>query len=76
MFLSKSQSETKITPDRRQSKSLIPSTNVDQKSLEKEFLIVICRLIGDKWQSKTLFLVMFNPRSLIVKSVFDAAYPV
>ena len=26
---------------------------------------------GDKWQLKTLFLVIFDPRSLIVKSVFD-----
>ena len=26
---------------------------------------------GDKWQSKTLFLAIFDPRSWIVKSVFD-----
>ena len=26
---------------------------------------------GDKWQSKTLFLAIFYPRSSIVKSVFD-----
>ena len=43
-----------ITPDSRQSKTLIPSTNVDQKSLETEFSI------GDKWQSKTLFLAFLS----------------
>ena len=64
------------TPDRRQSKTLIPSTNIDQKSLETEFLIVICRRTGDKRQSKTLFLPIFEPRSSIIKSVFIAAYPV
>ena len=26
---------------------------------------------SDKWQSKTLFLKIFYPRSLIIKSVFD-----
>ena len=59
------------TPDRRQSKTLIPSTNVAQKSLETEFSIAIC-----KWQSRTLFLAIFDPRSSIVNSVFSAAYPV
>ena len=59
------------TPDRRQSKTLIVSTNVDQKSLETEFAIAICRPTGDKWQSKILFLAIFDPRSSIVKSAFD-----
>ena len=54
-----------IIPARRKSKTLILSTNVNKKSLETEFSIV------DKWQSKTLFLVIFDPRSSIVKSVFD-----
>ena len=36
------------TPGRRQSKMPILSTNVDQKLLETEFSIVICRLNGDK----------------------------
>ena len=45
--------------------------NVDRKSLETEFSIAICRLIGDKWQSKTLFLAVFDRRSTIVKCVFD-----
>ena len=59
------------TPDRRQSKTLILSTTVDQKLLKTEFSIVICHLTGDKWQSKTLFLAIFDPCSSIVKSVFD-----
>ena len=53
-------------PDMRQSKTLIPSTNVDQKSSETEFSIAICRPTGDKWQSKTLFLAIFDPQSSIV----------
>ena len=57
--------------DRLQSKTLILSTNVDQRSSETEFLIAICRPTGDKWQSKTPFLAIFYPRSSIVKSVFD-----
>ena len=58
------------TPDRRYSKS-IPSTYVDQQSLETEFSFAICRPTGDKWQSNTLFQAVFDPRSSIVKSVFD-----
>ena len=54
--------------DRRQSKTLILPTNVDQKQLETEFLIAICRRSGD---SKTLFLAIFDPRSSIVKSGFE-----
>ena len=30
---------------------------------------------GDKWQSKTLFLAHFGPRSSIVKSIFDCRLP-
>ena len=37
---------------------LILSTNMDQKSLETEFLIAICLHSGDKWQSKTMFLTI------------------
>ena len=40
------------TSDRRQSKTLILSTNVDQKSLETGFLVAICRPTGYKRQSK------------------------
>ena len=37
---------SRITPHRRQLKTLISSTNVDKKSLD-----------GDRWQSKTFFLL-------------------
>ena len=50
---------------------LILSTSVDKKSLDTEFLIAICPLTGDKWQSKTLFLAIFDPCSSIVKSIFN-----
>ena len=49
--------------------------NVDQKSLETEFLIAICRHTGDKWQSKTLFISIFDLRPLIVDSVFHCRLP-
>ena len=49
-------------PGRRQSKTSILSTNVDQNSFETEFLIAICRPTGDKWQSKILFISIFDPR--------------
>ena len=65
------------TPDRRQSKTLILSTNVDQKSLETEFSIVICRQSAD-WRQmaiKKLFLAIFDPRPSIVKSVFGCRLP-
>ena len=57
------------------SKTAILSRNVDQKSLETEFLIAIFRHTGNKWQSKTLFLSIFDPRSSIVDSVFDCRLP-
>ena len=63
------------TQGRRQSKTLKLSTNIDQKSLETEFLIAVCRPTGDEWQSKTVFLAIFDPRSSIVKSVFDCRFP-
>ena len=49
-----------------------PWTNIDQKSLETEFPIANCRPTGDKWQSKTLFLAIFDLRWSIVKSGFDS----
>ena len=48
--------------------------NVDKKSLEAEFSNAICRPTGDNWQSKTLFLEFFDPRSSI-KIVFDCRPP-
>ena len=64
-----------ITLGRLQSKTPILSWNVDQKCLETEFSIAICRHTGDKWQSKILFLSIFDPRSLIVDSVFNCHLP-
>ena len=52
------------------------SVSNDQKSLETEFLIAICRQLGDKWQSKTLFLTIFYLRSSIVLTFSIAAVPV
>ena len=52
------------------------STNVDQKSLETAFSIAICRQSGDKWQSKTLFLSIFDLRSPMVLTFLIATYPV
>ena len=56
---------------------LILSNNVEQKSLETEFSIAICLQTGNKWQSKTMFLVIFDPHSSIVKtqSVLDCRIP-
>ena len=51
--------------------ALILSKKVDQISLETYFSIAVCCLPGDKWQSKTLFLAICEPRSSIVQSVFD-----
>ena len=53
----------------------ILSTNIDQKSLETEFLIAICRQTDNKWQSKTLFLAIFGRCSSLVQSVFDCRLP-
>ena len=68
----------RIGSNRKPSEQL---TNADQKSLETvlsletEFFIVICRQTGNKWQSKTLFLTILDPPSLIVMFLI-AAYPV
>ena len=51
------------------------SRNVDQKWLETEFSFAICRHTGDKWQSKPLFLSIFDLYSSIVDSVFDCHLP-
>ena len=55
---------------------LLLSTRADLKKLETEFLITICRPIGDKWQSNILFLEIFDPCSSIVKMFSIATYPV
>ena len=64
-----------FTPGRQQSKTVILSMNVDQKSLETEFLIAICHPLGNKWQLKTLFLAIFDPCPSITKSVFNCRLP-
>ena len=61
------------TPGKR-SKAPILSRNVDQKSIETVFSIVICRPSSDKWQSKTLFLSIFDPHSSIVNNVYTFTY--
>ena len=66
---------TGTTPGRWQSKTPILSRDVDQKSLETVFFIAICHHIGNKRQSKTLFLSIFDLRSSIVDSVFDFRLP-
>ena len=60
-----------VTPGRWQSKRLLLSMNVGQNSKKHEFLIAICRLTGGIWQLKTLFLVIFDQPSSIVKSVLN-----
>ena len=50
---------------------LMLSTNVDPRSLETELSTAVCRPTGDKWQLKTLFPAICDPRSSIVQSVFD-----
>ena len=51
------------------------STNTDQKSLETVFSIAICRHSFDKWQSKALFLTIFDLRLLNRINVFDYHLP-
>ena len=64
------------TSDRRQSKTSIQSTNVDQKSLETEFSIAICCPTGDNWQSQTLFLSILVSVRRLLRAFSIAAYPV
>ena len=45
---------------------LLTIDKMDQKSLETVFLIAICRQSGDKWKSKSLFLMIFDLHSPIV----------
>ena len=64
------------TPGRWQSKTSILSKNIDKKSLEIEFSIAICRPSVDKWQSKTLFLSIFDQHSSLLRVFLIAPYPV
>ena len=49
--------------DMRKSKTLLTSTNADQKSLLPVFLIANGRQSGDLWQSKSMFLTIFGLHS-------------
>ena len=49
------------------------STNTDQKSIETVFSSPIYRQCGDKWQSKILFIMIFDLRSSIVLAFLLAA---
>ena len=49
---------------------------IKERLLETVFSIAICHQLGDKWQSKALFLTIFDLRSLIVLTFLIAAYPV
>ena len=51
------------------------STNADQKSIETVFFIAISRQWGDKWQSKTLFLLIFYLRSTTVLAFLICRLP-
>ena len=62
-------------PDRQQSKTPILSRNEHKKSIETVFSIAICRPTGDKLQSKTLFLLIFDPCSSIDDYIFDCRQP-
>ena len=53
------------TPDRRQSKTLLTIDERRLKSIETVISIAICRQPGDKWQSKTLLLTIFDLRLAI-----------
>ena len=66
----------KCTPDKRQSKTLILSTDVDQKSLETEFSIAIYFSLN--WRQITIENTVssdIGPCLSIVKSVFDCRLP-
>ena len=63
---------TVSTPDMRQWKTLL--TNSDQKSIETMFSFAICCQSGNKWQLKTLCLMIFYQISLIVLTFLIAAF--
>ena len=51
------------------------STNSDPKLIATVFSIAICHQWGDKWQSKKLFILIFDLRSSIELAFLIAAYP-
>ena len=58
------------------SKTLLTIDERGSKSLDTVFSIAICRQLGDKLQSKTPLLAIFDLRSSIVLTFPIAAYPV
>ena len=46
------------------------------KIVRNRVLIAICRLTGDKWQLKTLFIANFDQRFCGLRAFLIAAYPV
>ena len=63
-------------PDRRQAKTLLTIDEQGSKIARNSVSISICRQSGDKWQSITLFLMIFDLRSSIVLMFSIVAYPV
>ena len=62
------------------SQAAIKNANTIEESRSKinrnsVFSIAICRPTGDKWQSKTLFLSIFDPHSSTVDNIFDCRLP-
>ena len=69
---------TFITPDRRQSKTILTIKKKHGLKIARNS-VFDCHMspqLGDKWQSKTLFLTIFYLRSSIVLLFLIAAYPV
>ena len=65
------------TPDRWQLKKLL-TIDVHGSKIARNtvFFIAICCKLGDKWQSKTMFLTIFDLPSSIVLTFLIAAYTV
>ena len=63
-------------PGRRQSKMLFTIDEHGSKIARKVFCIAMRHQSGDKWQSKTLFQMIFDPCLSIVLTFSIAAYPV
>ena len=66
------------TPGRQQSKTLLTIDEHAQKLLETVFFIDICRQLGDKWQSKTLYLTFLIVLTFLIANsinVFDCRLP-
>ena len=67
---------TGFTPGRRQSKTLIVSPNVDQKSFETEFSIAICRRLATNCNRKHCFYRFLIRVRRLLRAFSIAAYQV